>query len=67
MGPPVFGGVWESDNNPIITTFIRQALNMYSEGGSVSAVARAMDINFATVFTWVKKSELGSEGIGHRA
>ena len=46
---------------------IRQALNMYCEGGSVSAVARAMDINFATVFTWVKKSELGSEGIGHRA
>ena len=46
---------------------IRQALNMYCEGGSISAVARAMDINFATVFTWVKKSELGAEGIEHRA
>ena len=35
---------------------VRGALNMYSEGGSVSAVARAMDINFTTVFTWVKKA-----------
>ncbi len=46
---------------------IRQALSMYSEGGSVSAVARAMDINFAAVFTWVKKSEMGPARSGHRA
>ena len=46
---------------------IRQALAMYAEGGSISAVARAMDIHFVTVYTWVKKSEMGAEGFGHRA
>ena len=38
---------------------IRQALAMYSEGMSMSAVARSMGIKLGTVFMWVKKSPLG--------
>ncbi len=43
---------------------IRQALAMYAEGASMSAIARAMDIKLATVFSWVKKSQMGSAESG---
>ena len=37
---------------------IQQALDCYEEGMSVSAIARAMEINCAAVYGWIKKGEL---------
>lgn len=46
---------------------VRQALDCYKEGMSVSAVARAMNINYVTVYTWVKKSPRGAGDSGDGA
>ena len=48
---------------------VKQALDSYKEGMSVSAVARAMEINYVTVYGWVKKSPRGDgdNGDGARA
>ena len=46
---------------------IRHALDMYAEGASMSAIARAMDIKLSTVFSWVKKSPSGGRGGGNGA
>lgn len=40
----------------------RQALEMYCEGSSISAVSRVMDIKLGTVYSWVKKSQPVVEG-----
>ena len=39
--------------------FKRRAVDMYSEGSSMAAVARATGASLTAVHTWVKKSPLG--------
>ena len=41
----------------------RQALKLYGEGMSVSAISRVMDVKLGTVYSWVKKS-LSGGGVG---
>ena len=38
-----------------------QALSMYCEGISISAISRIMGIQLGTVFSWVKKNSVGRE------
>ena len=45
----------------------RQAVAMYSEGMSMSAVARSMGVSLSAVFTWVKKSPVVSRCDEHGA
>ena len=44
-----------------------QALAMYAEGSSISAIARVMNVKLATVFSWVKKSPSGPGDDEHGA
>lgn len=37
----------------------RQALSMYGDGSSVSAIARVLGVKLGTVYSWVKKSPSG--------
>ena len=39
--------------------FKGRALSMYSEGSSISAVARVLGVKLGTVYSWVKKSQSG--------
>ena len=43
---------------------IRQALDCYKEGMSVSAIARAMETNRAAVYGWVKKAQEAMTAMG---
>ena len=45
----------------------RQALSMYSEISSISAIARVLNVKLGTVCSWVKKSPSGPDSDGHQA
>ena len=41
---------------------IRQALDMYCEGASISAIGRTLGVKMGTVYSWVKKKQGGLSG-----
>ena len=41
-----------------------QALDMYQEGTGITAIGRVLEVQTATVFSWVKKSPPGLAGDG---
>ncbi len=40
----------------------QQAVLMYAEGISVSAIGRILNVKTGTIYSWIKKTSLGKEG-----
>ena len=38
-----------------------QALEMYQEGAGITAIGRVLEVQTATVFSWIKKSPVGPD------
>ena len=45
----------------------RDALSMYCEGMSISAISRTLGVKLGTVYSWVKKSPSGAGSVGDGA